>query len=190
MIVMIGQSLLAQTEQREKKSFFSFYFNRSKFDNFSSNVFGLNFEFFLSENFSLNYSFGLGTSLGSTHIHLPAGIIGGIYMIADETERESLNFDEEDNSSGFTYGSSIFLMFLPEGINYYFPLSQYLKLGIYINPFGYDFYTFGETISSSIGFKAVYNINDKFLLIPHFGYNLFWNESGVPNLGLSFGIKY
>ncbi|MFH1051568.1 MAG: hypothetical protein V1779_11660 [bacterium] len=164
-------------------------YNKNFFSNNTLDMYGLNLEIFITKNVSINYSLMLGSDGRNLALHTTGGVIGGINMLGYAIEEDY--YDDEESSSGFIYGSSVIMMILPEGINIHVPLSQYVSLVPYIHPLGYDYIGNDRTVSSSVGLKVMYNINDKIVLIPQAGVSLFYSTENHTsyNLGLSVGVK-
>ncbi|MFC2130052.1 hypothetical protein ACFLSQ_01335 [Bacteroidota bacterium] len=166
-------------------------YNRVFFSQETVDMYGVNLEIFISKNVSVNYSLTMGNSHHGLHLHTTAGVVGGIYLFGLGAEDEEEYYEDEEGSSGFLYGSSIVSMLLPEGINVHFPLSRYISVCASIHPFGYNYFKEGNSLSSSLGVKLIYNLSDNLVLIPHAGLSLLYNHRDVTtyNMGLSFGFK-
>jgi hypothetical protein len=155
-------------------------------------MYGLNMEIFITDNLSLNYSFAVGNRNNFSYYHSPAGLIGGISVFLNVTDQNDQSSDDEESSTSMKYGGAVLVMLLPEGINYYFPLSQYVTIGAYCNPLGYDFFRDNDaSFSSSLGLKFMYHLNEHFILVPQIGMSFFYtnHDPTVFNLGLSIGYK-
>jgi hypothetical protein len=167
-------------------------------DNGSAKMFGINYEIFLNENWSLNYNFGIGYSSDRAIFREPGGLLTGLgafeYYFShldDFDPDEEFEEDESDNiNSPLLLVGGVFMMFLPDGINYYIPLSHYVSAGLYFNPYLFDSADRWESMCSGIGIKIHFNLSEKLKIIPHIGYNIYWFTEPLPNIGISLGYKF
>jgi hypothetical protein len=157
----------------------------------SVDMLGINLEIFLTDNLSINYSASFGNNKHGLFYHTTGGLVSGLYLLINSPDALNGSNENDESSSGFIYGSSVFLMILPEGINYYIPLSQYITLGAYCNPFGYDYFDTGNSLTSAVGVKLVYHLSEHLILVPQMGINIIYahENPAVLNLGLSVGFK-
>jgi len=189
-ISLIIVLVLCQNVIAKDKVILTATYNKSFFETRSCDMVGLNLEIFISKNVSLNYSVLLGGDGRNFALHSTGGLVGGIHLLGYALD--AIAEDDGESSSAFYGVSTIFALMLPEGVNLHLPLSQYVTLVPYIHPLGYDYFGPQETLSSSLGLKVMYNIDDKLLVIPQIGVSLFYASENTTNynLGVSVGYKF
>lgn len=182
--------ILCQNVVSKDKVIMTATYNRGFFETSSFDMIGLNLEIFVSKNLSLNYSVLLGGDGRIFALHSTGGLVGGIHLLGYALD--AIAEDDEESLSAFYGVSTIFALMLPEGVNLHLPLSQYVNLVPYFHPLGYDYFGNGETLSSSVGMKVMYNIDDKLLVIPQIGVSIFYANENTTNynLGVSVGYRF
>jgi len=137
--------------------------------------YGAEFQYFVTDNLAFNYR----TNFSSDRIHVPASIpllaAGCYYSFSDASE----------------------LLFIPEGITYYFNLFEGLSIGPYINPIGFDYLLNSElaeherwAVTCSAGTRINAHIAETVVISQfaeyQFNYN---NRNNGLNTGISFGLN-
>lgn len=185
----------SQTNLFERKSVvLSIDYSRILQDKWISNGFNmisLNCEIFLLENLSINYSAGFATSNNKLYGRLPASFVTG-WGFVDKALFNYLSdeMSNEEDGSKLSLLAATFLIVMPEGLNYYYNLSQYLSLSVSFNPFRYYFLEGFESPASEIAFRSTFALNENTFLTPHIDFIGLWFDQAMVSLGLSFGLKF
>jgi hypothetical protein len=190
-IILILFAVNANSAETKDKWLFTISYDKAFFNEETVNIYGLNIELFVTENISLNYSVKYGALSNDYYFHTTAGIIGGYDILANIIKNELHNYNEDDNSLDLLYTGSVILMILPEGINFNYPLSNYISLSTSFHPFGYDYFKYRGSLSTAVGFRLIYNLSENMVLIPNAGCTLLYNYKDhlTYSLGIAFGVK-
>lgn len=177
----LGQSGESENVPDDKFRHFRLSFQGEYLKNGAKNfgAFGLNFEIFPFNNFlSLNYRI----LAGNGYLHASGGMVGGFNLllqsISDEGEVEILN------SLGTV------LLFIPEGVNFNIPYSEYVTVTPFLYPLSWDEINDISGLGLDIGFKVQlllksFNITGIVMVKKLYTDGNYW-----PGIGISTGIRF
>jgi hypothetical protein len=191
---------------------------KSNITPFNNNqYYGFGLELFVSKNFALNYNFGLNYHKRWDSFHYGAPQLVGLYGLAalggafSGSDEDFMNYFDEDDcdcdceeeQSGnaaiaILAGAafvSVAIMLLPEGISYYIPLNDRMKLSLAFNPLGMEHINDKEYPSYAFALKTHIRLYENIEVVPHFGYRGLYNgraykeEFNKMFFGVSFGFS-